>query len=135
MIRWGPVILIVAACSSAPQTQCNPRDVGGTFCVPDSGRAANIDVKLQLQDDCTSACDTGTVSCVVRYDGGMTIGLALVGVMCFDPMTSCPAVCGIKKYDCLLPALPDGTYTVTSASQPAQALTVGVGGSPRCMLP
>lgn len=136
MIRRGPVILLVlAACSAPPRTQCNPRDVGGPFCIPDAGRAANLDVKLQLKDDCTSPCDLGSVECVVRYDGGTRLELALVGTACFDPMTSCPAVCGSKTYSCLLPALPDGTYTVASASQTSQTLVVGPGGAASCRVP
>ena len=136
MLRWGPVILLVAGCGGGgSQVQCNPRDVGGPFCVPDAGRAANLDVKLQLRDECTSACDMGTLSCEVRFDGGSTIELALTGVACFDPNTACPAVCGFQTYSCTLPPIPDGTYTVTSMGQSSQQLTFGPGGAPGCQLP
>ncbi len=118
-----------------PQRQCTPRDIGGPFCIPDAGRLANLDAKLQLRDDCTSPCDQGSVTCTVKYDGGTSIGLALIGVACFDPNASCPAVCGIKTYSCTLPALPDGTYTVTSMGQPSQQVVVGPGGAASCTLP
>ena len=135
MKRWGPVILIAMACGGAPQQMCMPRSSGGTFCVPDAGRLANLDVKLQIRDDCTSACDTGLVGCLVSFDGGTTIGLSISGQACFDPNTSCPAVCGLKTYVCPLPALPDGTYTVTSDGQGTQQVAVGPGGAASCSLP
>src|SRR5438128_9746783 len=102
MIRWGPVLLI-AGCSARPE-MCTPRNEGAPFCVPDSGRAANIDVQLQLKDGCVGSCDDGVVSCVVRFDGGTTIGLALVGTSCSVPGAVCTTVCGIKTYPCALPA-------------------------------
>jgi hypothetical protein len=136
MLRWGPVILLCVACGTPPggNLMCMARESGGEFCVPDSGRAANIDVKLQLKDGCTSTCDRGAVVCTVRVDGG-TVTLSLTGTACYDPMTSCPAVCGTQTYDCPLPAMPDGTYTVSSSGQSSQQLTFGAGGSPSCRLP
>lgn len=135
MIRWGPVILVVVtACPQPPELMCIPKGQGGAFCVPDGGRAANLDVTLQIEDSCTSACDKGSASCAVVVDGG-TITLAVSGQACFDPMTSCPAVCGIQKYSCALPPLADGTYTVASSGEVSQSLVVGAGGSPGCTLP
>jgi len=131
MIRLGPVLLL-AACSAHPADMCTPRNEGGPFCVPDSGLAANIDAKLELKDNCSSMCDHGSVSCVVRFDGGTSIGLALVGMTCITPGVSCTDVCVEKTYTCALPALPDGTYTVTSTGQTSQTLMVGPGGSPSC---
>jgi hypothetical protein len=133
MIRLGPVLLLLA-CAAHPGETCTPQHQGGLFCVPDSGRAANIDVKLELKDECTSACDHGTLSCEVTFDGG-AIALALVGELCSDPTMACPAVCGMKTFACALPALPDGTYPVTSMGYPTQMLTVGPGGSPSCTVP
>jgi hypothetical protein len=133
MIRWG-LVMSMLACGNQPGVTCSPKEVGGPFCIPDSGRAANLDVKVQLRDTCTSPCDRGTVACFSFWDGGTEVKLALVGQACFDVNAACPALCGMKTYDCALPVLPDGTYTVTSSGQGSQTLAVGVGGSPGCKL-
>jgi len=110
-----------------------PREQGGPFCVPDAGRAANLDVKLQLREECRGSCDTGVVACRVSVDGG-TLSLSLSGETCSDPQAACDLLCRIVTHDCALPALPDGVYTVTSSGQPAQTMVVGPGGASGCRL-
>jgi hypothetical protein len=131
MLRCGLAMVMLCACGSR-DLPCTPKRIGGTFCTPDAGRAANIDVTLELRDDCASACDKGTLSCAVTVDGG-SIVLELAGQSC-PPQQACPEVCGLKTYSCALPALADGTYTVSSPSNRSVTLQVGVGGVPSCRL-
>ncbi len=139
MLRWGPVLFLAAGCSGAgggSSVVCTPVEAGGSFCVPDAGRAANLDVKLQLREECRSSCDTGVVACrvSVSVDAGV-VSLSLSGETCSNPRAACDLSCGIRTHDCALPALPDGTYTVTSSGKAPQQLVVGAGGAPGCKLP
>ena len=126
--------VVLGACGEVPLpggTKCQPTSSpGGSFCVPDGGGPAGQALKLEIVDQCQGGCGAELkLKCDVVRDGG-TISLSLSGDVCrpTNPMV-CPAVCTFTRFACDVPALPAGTYTVVSPSQPSQTLTVGDGGS------
>lgn len=126
------MLAIPLALTACPGGRCDEKSYGGPFCVPDSGVApAGQKVTLEIVDSCGGSCgNTGTqLSCAVARDGGH-IELSIAGSVCEPPPgTACPAICATLRFDCELPPLPEGDYTVVAQGQPAQLLKVRDGGT------
>jgi len=132
-IALAVLVVTLAGCGMVPGGKCEEKRAGGPFCIPDAGvAAAGQKLSFEAVDQCTSACGTSKLSCVVERDGG-TLTLHLVGEVC--PSTgggACPAICKLVRTPCAIAPLEEGDYTVVSPGQSAQTLQVRDGGATGC---
>jgi len=106
------------------------------FCVPDGGAPAGTALTLMAMETC-GGCDTSVSRCDVAVTG-TTIALSLSGETCtLPPGTACTLACRISTFNCAVPALAPGQYTVTgvgASESPTKTLRVSDGGTASCAI-
>jgi hypothetical protein len=105
-------------------------------CVPGTAAANKpITIEVDKPTGCLGCGDT-LEPCTVQIRGNVITVVA--NVQTCPVANACPAICGLPKVTCTLPALAEGTFTVAIDGEPTHAarqLVVAASGDSSCKLP
>lgn len=102
-----PSALVSTACDKEPR--CDPAtfEASDACTIPEA--RAGTPLRLQIREQCGS-CGDNPERCDVTV-AGTKVTLAINGQRC-EHEGACPAICRVSTFDCTVPALTAGDYTV-----------------------
>jgi hypothetical protein len=129
------VLLVLAGCSG---TQCESKVLGTHFCVPDSGYVqVGQTLSFEVVDTCGAGCGSTLGGCQVTRDGGSIVIGVSANICPPPPNVACTLACAITRFNCTIPALGPGTYSISTpgAVSPTRVIeAIDGGGDSSCVV-